>query len=166
MNKEIRERLKSIVSVLVFLTVVTWYWYGPRENLSSVSTNINYLSIKKEISVNVEDDIKLDDKDYNFTVKNKTLEQVNYEVIISNDYSRQRKMNCKLLTNNYLVYRLRTSNFDNESSNLGIDGIIYRGVLNSKETKDFTLNIKVDKDNVSSSECFYPIVSASTYLKI
>lgn len=163
MNNEIKERLKSIFSVLLFLVGTTWYWYGPRQDLADMTANINRYN--KEVSVNMNQDLKLDNNFYEFTITNKTNQKQNYELIINNDYRLQRKNNCQSIQNNYLKYQLKSNN-NLVEQNLGIDGIIYRGVIEANETKEFSIKMSIDKDNLSSNECFYPTIKTTTYNKI
>lgn len=164
MNKEIKERIKSILSVLVFLTVTTWYWYGPREDLMYLSANA--YKYNRKVTVKTEGNLKLQNSEYEFKVYNKTNQVQNYQIIVMNDYITQRKNNCKLLSNNYLKYDIKLNNDYHETRNLGSDGIVYRGKLNPKESKEFSIKMKIDKDDLTSSDCFYPTIKANTYNEI
>lgn len=167
MNKEIIKRLKSILSVLIFLLVATWYWYGPREDLSYLATSMNKYYFKSNVKITTEEnDIKLNNKNYTFKVTNQTNEIQHYEVIINNNYIKSRKNNCDLLQNNYIKYQLNIKNIKIEDKNLSIDGIIYRGVLQPNETIDFEVKMKIDKSNLEKNECFYPVLNATTYYKV
>lgn len=163
MNKEIKERLKSIIFILVFLSITTWYWYGPREELANLAANV--YKYNREVSILSSDKIKLNNN-YEFKIQNKTNEIQNYELILNNDYFKQRKTNCKLLSNNYLKYQLNSENSNIEERNLSTDSVIYRGVLNPNEIKDFSITIKLDKENLNQDDCFYPVIKTSTYNKI
>lgn len=163
MNKEIRKRLKSIIFTLLFLIISTWYWFGPRKDLANMA--INTYKYNREISIISNKNIKLNDN-YEFKIQNKTNQTQNYQLILNNDYFKQRKANCKLLSNNYLKYQLNDGKSIVEERNLSTDSVIYRGVLNPNETKDFSIIIKLDKDNISPYDCFYPDIKTNTYNKI
>ena len=165
-KREIIERLKSIVSVLVFLVVATLYWYGPREDLTYLATNMNKYYIKSNVKITIKEDIKLDNKDYSFKVTNKTAEVQNYEIVINNDYMKLRTNNCSLIQNNYLKYQLGKDGTYMEEKNLNVDGIIYRGELQPNETIDFSIKLGIDKNDMETNECFFPVLNASTYYKI
>ena len=98
MNREVKERIKSILSVLIFLTVTTWYWYGPREDLAYIATNT--YKYNRDVEVLSKDTLNLNDDEYKFKIYNKTNQVKNYEIIVANDYFAQRKENCKILSNN------------------------------------------------------------------
>lgn len=161
MNREVKERIKSILSVLIFLTVTTWYWYGPREDLAYIAANT--YKYNRDVEVLSKDTLNLNDDEYKFKIYNKTNQVKNYEIIVANDYFAQRKENCKLLSNNYLKYQLKLDNVYQESRNLSSDGIIYRGQLEPNESKNFIVKMKVDKTNLSSDECFFPAIKTATY---
>ena len=166
MNKEVKERLKSIISMLVFLVVATWYWYGPREDLTYLATNMNKYYIRSDVKIIMDENIKLDNNEYLFKVLNKTNEVRNFEIVINNDYFKSRKYNCNLIQNNYLKYQLNTKNVNIEQKNLNVDGIIYRGVIQPNDTIDFSIKLSIDKKDKKKDECFYPVLNASTYYKI
>lgn len=161
MNREVKERIKSILSVLIFLIVTTWYWYGPREDLAYIAANTYKYS--RDVEVLSKDTLNLNDDEYKFKIYNKTNQVKNYEIIVANDYFAQRKEKCKLLSNNYLKYQLKLDNVYQESRNLSSDGIIYRGQLEPNESKNFIVKIKIDKTNLLSDECFFPTIKTATY---
>ena len=161
MNREVKERIKSILSVLIFLIVTTWYWYGPRVVLAYIAANSYQYS--RDVEVLSKDTLNLNDDEYKFKIYNKTNQVKNYEIIVANDYFAQRKEKCKLLSNNYLKYQLKLDNVYQESRNLSSDGIIYRGQLEPNESKNFIVKIKIDKTNLLSDECFFPTIKTATY---
>ena len=166
LKREIIERVKSIVSVLVFLTVATWYWYGPRQDVTQLATNMNKYYIKSNVKITTEKDIEVNNNNYKFKVTNKTNEIQNYEIIVNNNYMKLRKNDCNLLQNNYIKYEWNTNDTKMDTKYLSVDGIIYRGVLQPNETVDFNIKMQIDKENKSKNECFYPVLNASTYYKI
>ncbi len=166
MNKEIWSRIKSILSVLLFLIGASIYWYGPRKNLNAMAANINQYRLNKEIEIVTKNEITLDNKEIDFTIKNKTNQEQNYEIIILSDYQKQRLNNCKIMSNNYLEFQLKVNEKYQEKRNLSLDGIIYRGILNAKEQKDFSIKMAIEKNNSSDDECFYPILRVSSYYKL
>ena len=67
----------------------------------------------------------------------------------------------------YCYYtNIKLNNDYHETRNLGSDGIVYRGKLNPKESKKFSIKMKIDKDDLTSSDCFYPTIKANTYNEI
>ena len=166
LKKEIIERIKSIISVLVFLGAATWYWYGPREDITYLATNMNKYYIKNNVKMEIDKNIKLDNKGYSFKVTNKTKEIQNYEIIVNNNYIKSRTNDCNIIQNNYLKYQLSIENTKLDSRNLNIDGIIYRGLLQPNESIDFLLSIGIDKSGLDKNDCFFPVLNASTYYKV
>lgn len=161
MKREVKYRVKSIVEVLVFLIVMTIFWFGPRQNLTAdISASISDYYMNKTINIETDKELVFDKKT-NFTITNKTDYEQNYEIVIVNDYKKLRKSNCKLLQNNYLKYSL--NNYDEK--NLSVEGVIYTGVLKAKEKKDFSINISLDRNKLINN-CYYPVIKASTFNKI
>lgn len=162
MKKEVKYRIKSIVEVLVFLGVMTAFWFGPRQNLATdMSRGLSDYYMNKRISVDTNKQLTFNNKT-DFTVTNKTDTEQNYEVIIVSDYKKMRKNGCTAIENNYLKYQLN----DYEEKNLSVEGIIYTGVLKPNEKKNFSINISLDTQNKLNDTCYYPIIKASTFYKI
>lgn len=167
MNKDVKERLKSIISVLLFLGVATWYWYGPREDVTYLATNMNKYYFQSKVKImSDEKEPKLNNQNYKFKVVNQTDELQNYEIIVNNNYIQSRKNNCSLLQNNYIKYQLYVKENSIEEQNLNVDGIIYRGILQPNESLNFSIKLNIDKDNLEKDECFFPVINAGTYYKI
>ena len=167
MNKEVKERLKSIISVLLFLGIATWYWYGPREELTFLAANMNKYYVQSKVKVDSkQEEIKLDNSNYDFTVTNKTNEIQNYEVILNNSYLKSKMNNCNIIQNNYIKYQLFANQNNLEEQNLSLDGVVYRGVLQPNETINFSIKLNIDKENLDKDECFFPVINAGTYYKI
>ena len=49
MEKEVKRRIKSIIEVLVFLIVMTFYWYGPREDITQMAANVGSIVNKNVV---------------------------------------------------------------------------------------------------------------------
>lgn len=166
MNREIKERVKSIIYTVVFLIGMTWFWYGPREEIATMSADLNGYIIHKDVTLSCNGELKLNNKDYKFELKNEKKYEVDYEIMINNDVRKQRNKNCKLVSNNYLSYQLKIGNAYNIARNLSISGIIYRGVLGPNETKKYSIKMKLDGKVKEADECFFPVVKIATYKKI
>lgn len=162
MKEEIKYRVKSIIEVLVFLIVMTAFWFGPRENIAAdMSRSINDHYMNKRITVDTNKELTFDNKT-NFTITNKMDVEQNYEIVIISDYKKMRKNNCTAIENNYLKYKLN----DFEEKNLSVEGVIYTGILQPNEKKDFSINISLDTQNKLNDACYYPVIKASTFYKI
>lgn len=161
MNKEIKSRIKSIVSVLVVLGITTWFFYGPRKYLVYASMNLNKYYTSNELEIENDQDIEIN-KASNFTIRNKSNQEIRYQVVINNDYSKVRSKNCKMLSNNYLSYHIKLDDQYDIERVLSVDGIIYRGTLKPNEKKKFELEMKSSSNvNNDGEYCFYPTLHAS-----
>lgn len=158
MDKEIKKYIISIIKEITFLIIITIVWLGKRDNLATdIFANIGNNFKGNTISVASKGELTFN-KETSITIKNKMNVSQNYEIIVSSNYQKMRTENCNALPNNYLRYKL--NNY--EEKNLSIDGIIYTGVLNPNEEKDFSINIFLD-NNMYNSECYYPVIKVSAY---
>lgn len=160
MKKEIKSRILSIISVLLFLIVSTWFFYGPRKYLVYASMNLNKYYTSSELEVINDGDLEIN-KENDFTIKNKSNQEIRYQVVINNDYLKVRSNNCKMLSNNYLSYHIRLDDQYDIERVLSVDGIIYRGTLKPNEQKKFELEMKSKSDINTNEYCFYPTLHAS-----
>ena len=108
MNKEIVKSIKSIFFVLIILTI-TIYVFTNRDKLMFAATSIrNYKNIDN-IELKSDDNLKLNKNIYKFTVKNNNKEEIKFNIILANDYSKTIEKDCKILSNNYLQYHIKYS---------------------------------------------------------
>lgn len=166
MEREIKERIKSIIYVLVFLVGMTWFWYGPREDLAMASADLGKYVLYNDIELVKDGDLEINKDEYQFTITNKKNYDVNYEVIITNDYRKQRRENCNLVSNNYLQYNLKIDGEKFGEKNLPVSGVLYHGELKANETKLYSIKLLLDESLIEDGSCYYPVVKASTYNKI
>lgn len=160
MKKEIKSRIMSIVSVLLFLIVSTWFFYGPRKYLVYASMNLNKYYTSNELEIVNDGELEIN-KTNDFIIKNKSNQEIHYQVVINNDYARVRSKNCKMLSNNYLSYHIKLDEQYDIERVLSVDGIIYRGTLKPNEKKEFELEMKSKSDIDTNQYCFYPTLHAS-----
>ncbi len=135
-NKIIKNRLISILEVLIFLIVSTIIWLNYREKEIVYSDYLN-----KDILVS--DNITLENlkvgnqenidkiKTYNLTISNQSSNNQDIKIMIARDLLNNS------ISNNYLKYSIN----DGRIYSLNMDGIIYIDNLNSKETKDIKLKV-------------------------
>lgn len=155
---EIKKRLFSIIYLLVFLGITTWFFYGPRKYLSYIAINLNKFYTSGDLELN-RSDIKFGSND--ISVKNRTDKEVKYIITMNNDYNKLRSKSCKIMSNNYLSYHITDNKEYDIERVLSTDGIIYRGVLKPREEQYFNLDVVEDIDNENDKFCFYPILHAS-----
>lgn len=155
---DIKKRIFSIIYLLVFLGVTTWFFYGPRKYLEYVAMNLNKFYTSRDLELK-SNKIKIGNN--KFSIKNKTDKEIQYVLVMNNDYSKLRSNKCKQMSNNYLSYHITDGGLYDIERVLATDGIIYRGTLKSKEEKNFSLYITNDNEDTSEKYCFYPVLHAS-----
>ncbi len=148
---EVRKRILSIIYVLLFLGLSTWFFYGPRKYLTYVAMNYNRMIDDSRLELSSS---KLEFGNNKFTVYNKSNNKVEYQLVINNDYTKLRSSNCKALSNNYIEYHIRIDDKYDIKRVLSSDGIIYRGTIDKNEKIDF--NLYLENNSASDSSCFYP----------
>lgn len=159
--KEVKKRVLSIVSVLLFLIVSTWFFYGPRKYLVYASMNLNKFYSSSELEIVNQKELVKNQKN-SFILKNKSKEEIHYQITMNNDYQKVRNRDCKMLSNNYITYHIKSENQYDIERVLSMDGIIYRGSLKPKEERKFEL--EWDSSNETRKDekyCFYPTLHAS-----
>lgn len=156
--KEVRNRVLSIIYIIVFLIFSTWFIFGPRERLVYAAININNSRVKnKNIVITSNDTLKYNKEAYNFNVINKTNKKTNYEIILVNDYTKSILKKCKILSNNYLKFRIKSNDSYSVDRNVRINGIIYKSTLNPNESKKMSIKLWLDKEK-EDNECYYPLL--------
>ena len=116
-----------------------------------------YFSKHKNIEINSKDILKLNKKTYNFSVNNKKNTEVEYEILLVNNYIKIILEDCKVLSNNYLKYSIIDENNYNTNGNVRIDGIIYKDTLKPYEIKKLSLKLWIDEEK-NKNTCYYPIL--------
>ena len=130
-NKIIKNRLISILEVLIFLIVSTIIWLNYREKEIVYSDYLNKDNITLE-NLKVGNQENIDKiKTYNLTISNQSSNNQDIKIMIARDLLNNS------ISNNYLKYSIN----DGRIYSLNMDGIIYIDNLNSKETKDIKLKV-------------------------
>ena len=128
--------------------------------------NINNSIVRnKNIIIKSNDTLNYNKKAYNFSVINKTNKKSNYEIILVNDYKKSVLKNCKVLSNNYLKFNIKSENNYNIDRNVRINGIVYKGAINPKETKNFSIKLWLDKEK-NNGDCYYPLLKVEEKVAI
>lgn len=162
MDKEAKKYIKSIIRVLLFLIVASYFRFYLRDDLIFAATNLNRNILSNGLTI-ISDDYLKYNKTYNFKVKNKNNYNMNFEIIINNDYRKTINKNCKIVSNNYFKYHIIKDNEYNIERNLSLDGVIYKGRIKANESIDFSLELSLDRQKLNSDECFYPMINVSGY---
>lgn len=158
MAKEIKRRIFSIIYIVVLVSVLTFFIFGPRKQFVYASINIKNSKIdNKSIIIHSNDTLKLDKKSYNFSVRSKKNTEVEYELLLVNNYRKSILKDCKVLSNNNLKYSITDEDNYNINGNVRIDGIIYKDILKPYEIKKLSLKLWIDEEK-NKDTCYYPIL--------
>ena len=160
-KKEIISRLISIATTLTFLIVVTWFWFGPRiemteakanmsSSLSQVS-NLEFIDLSKGIRLEnaypVPDSIGQAMEPYRFQVINHDQKESTFTIAFVNDLLEIEKDNCKILANNYLRYTIQKNEQEQTPvRNLALDGSMYQDTLKPGESATYELRFWIDQN--------------------
>lgn len=159
MKKEIIDRLKSICYILIFLIVFTWFIFGPREDLIYMTASINSKkSSNNDIIILSDDTLNINDKKYQFKIKNKTNKSQIYELVLVSDFLQSTLNNCKIMSNNFLQYQL---NDTSQKRIVPLSGIIAENTIEPYEIKDFSLLLS-KSDQIKNKYCYYPTLKIVT----
>lgn len=158
MDKEIKKNIKSMIFILVFLIVSTYIVFGARVNLQTLATSIYNPNKSDSLVIKSDDKLNYNNKKYNFVIENKTNSSQEYEIVLTNDYSKSISKNCKILSNNYLSYHINYNDEYNITRNVSLNGIIYKDEIEPLKLKKYDLYLWLDDNNskVNNKYCYYP----------
>lgn len=158
-KKEIISRIVSICSTILFLTVTTWFWFGPRLELTNASavmasntvSNLEFIDlsegIKLENAYPVTDTFGMMVEPYRFQITNHDSKEVTFDIAFVNDLLAITKDNCSVLSNNYLRYSIKKNNNNyTPARNLSLDGTMYVDTLGANETATYELKFWIDQN--------------------
>jgi len=151
-RREISYRIRNIIEVFVFLIVSTWFWYGPRAELQkrSVLAREAYAYISG-VSLVDQGNILLDQKhntgEYQFTIKNNTLDTKEVLVSLCIDHEKIAKEQCDVIAYNKIGYYLsQVGTTDLTERSLSINGDILVTTLQPQEEKSYSLKYFISND--------------------
>lgn len=167
-KKEVRKHILSIISVSLFLIIMTAFVYVPKqENLLSslafLQTQQNFYM--KDLSSGIllhdatptRDSKAMDNEPYRFQVVNNSNKDITYQIIFVNNEEKAKAKGKEVLPNRYLRYSLtNTNNSLVEPSTLADDGILYTTTIkaNTTETFDFRMWLDYNADNGAMNKIF------------
>lgn len=158
MNDDIKKRLFYVIYLIIFSTFSTWFIFGPREKLVYAAMNIKDSQLtSKDIVIRSNDKLNYNGETYNFSVINKSNKKYKYNILLVNDYRKSILKKCKVMTNNYLKYHIKTSNNYTVDRNVNTNGIIYVSNIEPYEIKNFSIEIWLDR-KIDGSYCYYPLL--------
>lgn len=156
MKKEIINRLLSIITVSLFLIVVTTYVYLPNnKNLSSALAFLNHeksfymqdvtSGVLLKDATAVEDSEGLSYDPYTFKVVNNTNKNITYKIVFKSDIEKAKAKGKEILPNKYLRYSISNINDTNlEANTLSDDGILLTTTITPHSTVTFNFRMWLD----------------------
>lgn len=167
-KKEIRSLIISIISVSLFLIIMTTFVYLPKqENLLS---SLAFLHTQSDLYIEdlsngillrdatpVTDTTGMTYVPYQFRVVNNSNKEVNYNVVFKSNKEKALKQGKELLPNKYLRYSIKEGNKDFiEPTTLRDDGILYTTTVPAKSNTvfDFKMWLDYNADNGAMNKIF------------
>lgn len=167
-KKEIRSHIFSIISVSLFLIIMTTFVYLPKQEnlLSSLAFLQNAQKFyMKDLSSGIllhdatptKDSKALENEPYRFQVVNNSNSDITYQIVFKNNEEKAKERGKEILPNRYLRYSLTSINGSLvEPSTLSDDGILYTTTIkaNTTETIDFRMWLDWEADNGAMNKIF------------
>lgn len=167
-KKEIRSRIFSIISVSLFLIIMTTFVYLPKQE--SLLSSLAFLQsaqrfYMKDLSSGIllhdatptKDSKALEYEPYRFQVINTSKSDITYQIVFKSDVDKAKERGKEILPYRYLRYSLSDiSGTLVEPSTLSEDGILYTTTIkaDSVETIDFRMWLDWDADNGAMDKIF------------
>ena len=167
-KKEVRKHIISIISVSLFLIIMTTFVYIPKqENLASSFAFLQNVQsfYMKELSSGIllhdatptKDSKAQENSPYTFQVVNNSNSDITYQIVFRNNEEKAKAKGMEVLPNRYLRYNLISNNETVvEPTTLSDDGILYTTTIkaNSSETFDFRMWLDYEADNGAMNKIF------------
>lgn len=167
-KKEVRKHIISIISVSLFLIIMTTFVYLPKqENLLS---SLAFLQMQRNFYIEelteaillrdaapTRDSKALENDPYRFKVVNNTNKDITYQIIFKSDEEKAREKGKELLPHKYLRYVLyETGSKEIIPTTLSDDGILYEATIpsHSEIVFEFKMWLDYDADNGAMNKIF------------
>lgn len=141
-NLLVRKYIIDIVFVIVVVSLLTWFWFGPYKDKVRIRESLekNNIEFNDSISYNGFDSFSLDNNKITkeFSVTNNGDEEISYVVSFDNLTNDR---------NNYINYILTDSEGNVIERNLSLDGYILENNISPLETKDYKITLWYDDVN-------------------
>ena len=141
-NLLVRKYIIDIVFVIVVVSLLTWFWFGPYKDKVRIRESLekNNIEFNDSISYNGFDSFSLDNNKITkeFSVTNNGDEEISYVVSFDNLTNDR---------NNYINYILTDSEGNVIERNLSLDGYILENNISPLETKDYKITLWYDDAN-------------------
>lgn len=136
----IRKYIIDIVFVVVVISLLTWFWFGPYQHKVRIRESLmaNNIEFNKDIAYTGFDyiDISSNKVTKNLTVSNDSDKEISF-IINFNNITNDK--------NNYINYILTDNEgYQTDIRNLSLDGYILENNLGNNETKTYTITMWTD----------------------
>ncbi len=136
----IRKYIIDIVFVVVVISLLTWFWFGPYQHKVRIRESLmaNNIEFNKDIAYTGFDYIDI------------SSNKITKDLIVSNDSDKEISfiINFNNITNdknNYINYILTDNEgYQTDIRNLSLDGYILENNLGNNETKTYTITMWTD----------------------
>ena len=143
----IRKYISNIILVIILVTLLTWFWFGPCKNRVRIKESLeaNNVAFNKNIKYEGFDYVELSSKETtkSLIITNNTEENIDILISFNSAYQNE---------NNYISYTI-TDSEGNESSirNLALAGYMLENKIASGETKEYQVKIWCNAKNLSGN---------------
>ena len=139
-NLLIRKYIIDIIFVVVVISLLTWFWFGPYQHKVRIreSLEANNIEFNKDIAYTGFDyiDISSNKVTKDLTVSNDSDKEISF-IINFNNITNDK--------NNYINYILTDNEgYQTDIRNLSLDGYILENNLGNNETKTYTITMWTD----------------------
>ncbi|HIR58947.1 MAG TPA: hypothetical protein IAB38_02755 [Candidatus Onthousia excrementipullorum] len=136
----IRKYIIDIVFVVVVISLLTWFWFGPYQHKVRIRESLmaNNIEFNKDIAYTGFDyiDISSNKVTKDLTVSNDSDKEISF-IINFNNITNDK--------NNYINYILTDNEgYQTDIRNLSLDGYILENNLGNNETKTYTITMWTD----------------------
>lgn len=142
----IRKYIIDIVFVVVVISLLTWFWFGPYQHKVRIRESLmaNNIEFNKDIAYTGFDyiDISSNKVTKDLTVSNDSDKEISFIINFNNITSDN---------NNYISYILTDNEgYQSDIRNLSLDGYILENNLGNNETKTYTITMWTnDSEDIS-----------------
>lgn len=139
-NLLIRKYIIDIIFIVVVISLLTWFWFGPYQHKVRIRESLmaNNIEFNKDIAYTGFDyiDISSNKVTKDLTVSNDSDKEISF-IINFNNITNDK--------NNYINYILTDNEgYQTDIRNLSLDGYILENNLGNNETKTYTITMWTD----------------------
>ena len=148
----IRKYIIDIIFVVVVISLLTWFWFGPYQHKIRIKESLmaNNIEFNKDITYSGFDSLEISSNKITkyLTVTNDGNEEISF-VIKFNNLTND--------NNNYVNYILTDNEgYQTDIRNLSLDGYILENNLGNNETKTYTITMWTnDNENIDGDLDIY-----------